>query len=115
MTTIRARAGIDQMDEHAVHALQIRKLLRDLFGFSTGQLAQLRAIGAVLQPQQFRDFIEREAQFLGAFDEADAIDGANWVIPKRAARDRYGKQLALLVIANGLDTDLGCAGELSDR
>ncbi len=73
------------------------------------------AIGAVLELQQLADFLQRKAQLLCMLDEADAIDQADRVVTECPGARRNRQQLSVLVVPDGLDADIGGAGEAADR
>jgi len=69
-----AGAGIDELLERAVHALQLVDALLDVTEFVHCAVADLGHVLAALitEAQQVADFIEAETQRLGAADETQA-------------------------------------------
>jgi hypothetical protein len=108
-------ASSQQLFQDALHALEVGELRVDL-GESVGSdLPDGSAIGSVLEQQQLSDFLQREAELLSPFDEADALDKARRVLPKCPCARWHRKELSVLVVADGLDTDVGRTGKPSNR
>src|SRR5574337_579823 len=65
--------------------------------------------------QQFADFLQREAEGLGAADEAQALDHVGSVIAVAGRAPQWLRQKAFaLVVADGVDADTGPAGDAAD-
>src|SRR4051812_44187876 len=103
------------MAKRLLHRLQFGDLLVDFFHAALGDGADARAIAAlvVAQLQQFFDFLEREAEILGALDETDHADRVvrKFAVARLAPR-RLWQQPAALVVSERLHVDAGlfCGG-----
>jgi len=63
----------DQVLENPLHAAQVGELVLDLRQPVGRDVADRSAVGAVLEVEQLGNIVEREAEFLRALDEADAL------------------------------------------
>lgn len=62
-------AGLHEFGQHELDARQGGQRCPHLFKLVLGQPASLFAVGTIVQPQQFADLIQAEAQALGRFHE----------------------------------------------
>ncbi len=96
------------------HALQVLQLRLDLVKPLGGDGPDSGAVFTILERQQAGDLVEREAEFLGALDEADAIDQIDRVAAIATVPVRHRQQVSSLVVAHRFDADAGAPGEMSD-
>lgn len=72
-------------------------------------------MGAVVQLEQLRDFVEAEAQSLSGFHESHSGDVHRSVVPYAAMRPiRLCEQAPALIEADGFDVDAGRLGQRTD-
>ena len=108
-------ASGQQLSQDPLHPFEVRDLRVDLREPVGGDLSDGAAIGSILEQQQLPDLLERETELLSPLDEADALDKARGVVPKCPGARWHRQELSVLVVANGLDADVGRTGEPSDR
>jgi hypothetical protein len=63
-------AGAHQVRQHGLHVCQIGHLLAHVLELVLGQTAGFLAMGTIVEPQQFGDFIQAESEPLGRFYES---------------------------------------------
>src|SRR5216684_3679294 len=111
----RARGG--QPLQRALHALKVADLLLDDFDLLSGFPLDGVTCRSVPdpQPEQLLDLPQRETEFLGVLDEAEArhrLVGVLAIPGRSAARSR--KKSPPLVIADRLDVHVGRFRDLTD-
>jgi hypothetical protein len=108
-------ALVDQVLEHALYRGEVGHSRLDLVEPALCEGPCAHVAGAVVELQQHRDVVEREAERLGTLDEAQPVDVRWRVEPLAPVGLRRGaEQLAPLVVANGLDADPGRGRQLAD-
>jgi len=101
--------------QRSLNELQIGDALPHLCQLLLGNGPGFLALGAVVEFEQEGDLVQAEAQPLGRFDEAQAIERRQAIASNPAGRPiRLGQQAAPLVIAHGLDIDSGRPGQPPD-
>ena len=110
-------ARVDELFQPAFHPLQFADALLDFAQSRFGPLLDgfhaALAIGG--KRQQFADFFQREAEILGAADEAQPLDHVRPVIAIAGrAPPRLVQQPFAFVITDGVDADAGAAGDTAN-
>gem|GEM_PF-4487819 len=97
-------ALMHERGEHIVYRRKIIQLLFDERDLVRRQLARAGATVRTIQPQETRDFFQREAKCLRPLDKADTLRHVSRVVPVAAERLlRLAEQSAPLVITDRLD------------
>ena len=114
-TSIGVFTLTNQVREHPTHALQVAQLGFDLRKPGARDGADGLAVCTVVELEQLSHFVEGEAQFLRAFNKAQALDHFDRIVTIRTYAGGYRDQFSVLVIANGLNPDSRSGGKSTNR
>jgi hypothetical protein len=103
-----------QPPEYPFHLCECDNLPANVTEPRFRDLANRGSTTALLEPQQFANFVQAEPQLLRALDEANPLNHGGRIAPDAATTVRDGEQTPALVVAYRFDTHVCGSGQASN-